>query len=434
MDEIQFADGFDAPERIAFGLGAGPLVVVVGGGLIAYALVRSPLPEAVSAPAALMVAGAAAALGWLRLGGRPALDWALFAARYAMRRRCGVFTVAGAPECGPRSPALTHARPDGDVSSPAAGDGCPEVRSQAQTIIALRQFHSAAPASAPLGVITVRDQVVQARPTASGTVEIGAAWHPPPAPRTQGSHRIAFFSLKGGTGRSTLATELACLLAADVPASSENWAPLRVALLDLDLRCASVSIRLGVTHRTIVEYALSNPDDRHIDDFLCTHESGVRVLLGPPKPVAAGWPVTPLLAREVLRELDAASFDIVVADLAPELTPLTTTVLGASDDVFVVVSASAGGIQDAYRSTEQLRRMGVRHQLRYVVNRSRTDIDLAEAVGDLGGQLLAEIPEDGAFVDAENRHLPVGLHTRGPAATALRRLARRVRSEVLCGA
>src|SRR4029077_2212550 len=130
---------------------------------------------------------------------------------------------------------------------------------------------------------------------------------------------------------------------------------------------------------------------------------------------------------ELLRDLDAAGYDVVVIDLAPELSPLAATVLGASDDVLVVVSASAGGIQDAYRSTEQLRRIGVRHQLRYVVNRSRTDIDLAETIGDLGGQLLAEIPEDSAFTEAENLHRPAGLHTRGAAATALRRLAARVR-------
>jgi MinD-like ATPase involved in chromosome partitioning or flagellar assembly len=132
----------------------------------------------------------------------------------------------------------------------------------------------------------------------------------------------------------------------------------------------------------------------------------------------------------VLRELDMEGFDLVVLDVSPDLSPLTTAALFACDDVFVVVVPTAGGVQDAYRSTEALRRLGLRHQLRYIVNRSRPGTDLTEPMADLGGQLIGDIPEDDSVVSAENAHRLVGLDESGPAAIALRRLARRFGSEL----
>ena len=248
-----------------------------------------------------------------------------------------------------------------------------------------------------------------------------------PPTRAGGARRVTFFSLRGGTGRSTLATELACLIASSE--SADHPAPL-VALVDLDLRSPSVAIRLGTPERTVVDYALAPPEDRAVIDFMVRHTSGARVLLGPQSVVNPEWPVTPALLREVLRELDMEGFDLVVLDICPELNPLTTTAICACDDVFVVVVPTAGGVHDAYRSTEALRRLGLRHQLRYIINRSRASTDLGEAMGDLGGQVIGDIPDDDAVITAENAHRLVGLEESGPAAIALRRLARRVGSEL----
>ncbi len=203
-----------------------------------------------------------------------------------------------------------------------------------------------------------------------------------------------------------------------------------MALVDLDLRSPSVAVRLGAPEKTLLDYALAPPEDRCVTDFMVTHASGAHVLLGPQSAVNPEWPVTPALLREVLRELDMETFDLAVLDVSPDLSPLTTTALSACDDVFVVVVPTAGGVQDAYRSTEALRRLGLRHQLRYIVNRSRPGTDLSEPMADLGGQLIADIPDDDSVVTAENAHRLVGLDDAGPAAVALRRLARRFGSEL----
>jgi MinD-like ATPase involved in chromosome partitioning or flagellar assembly len=382
VDEVQFADGFDAPDKLAFGLGAPQLATVVGAAVFGYVLVRSPLPSLFALPVALLIVGAAATLAWVRVCGRPALDWAVLAARFAAGPRRGSLLVA------------THADAAAGASQPASEPG---------SIIPLFRSHEPLPE--------------EPSPQASDGRGPG------------GARRLTFFSLKGGTGRSTLATELACMLAAGRH-GSEQSEPLRVALLDLDLRSASVAMRLGVPHRSILDYALAPPDERRLLDFMVVHRSGAHVLPGPSRPVAAEWPVTTPLLREILRELDMEGFDSVIMDVSPELNQMTCAALTAADDVFVVLTPTAGGVHDAYRTTESLRKMGLRHQLRYVVNRARPDTDLAEPMADLRGHVLAEIPDDESVVAAENQHRLLGLEGSGPAADALHRLARRVGREL----
>jgi MinD-like ATPase involved in chromosome partitioning or flagellar assembly len=391
MDQIEFADGFDTPDTLAFGLGAGQLAVVMTGALAAYSLVRSPLPPAVVDPLALLLAGTAAALGWLKVAGRPALDWAVFAGQFWMRPRRGTarWALTG--------PAVT-------LASATKDDRQSEPSTEQPSIGELP------------GSGTISPQTNAIPPSQA-----------PPASRPRGARRVTFFSLRGGTGRSTLATELTCLLAAS---GTDDHSSPKVALVDLDLRSPSVAVRLGSPDQTLLDFALTPPDDRRVIDFMVTHASGARVLLGPQRAVHPEWPITPALLREVLRELDMEGFDLVVLDVSPELSPLNTTALCACDDVFVVVVPTAGGVQDAYRSTEALRRLGLRHQLRYIVNRSRPETDLSEPMADLGGQLIAEIPDDESVVTAENAHSLVALEESAPAAIALRRLARRVASEL----
>ena len=399
MDQIEFADGFDRPDTLAFGLGAGQLAVVMVGALAAYSLARSPLPAPIADPVAVLLAIASAGLGWLRIAGRPALDWAIFAGLFWLRPRRGaaqwVVMVAdgGASDPGPR------------LLPPSATEHAPDPRTATGAAI-IELFSTRAP-----HLVGEPDTLPPIRPRS----------------RPDGARRVTFFSLRGGTGRSTLATELTCLLAAT--RTDDRPAP-RVALVDLDVRSPSIAVRLGAPERTLLEYALTPPEERSVVDFMIGHASGARILLGPQRAVHPEWPVTPALLREALRELDMEGFDIVVLDVCAELNPLTTTALCACDDVFIVVVPTAGGVQDAYRSTEALRRLGLRHQLRYIVNRSRPGTDLSEPMADLGGQVIGDIPDDEAVINAENAHRLIGLEESGPAAIALRRLARRVGSEL----
>ena len=198
---------------------------------------------------------------------------------------------------------------------------------------------------------------------------------------------------------------------------------MRVALIDLDLRSATVAVRLGTPSPTIWDYVMQRETDGgDVRDYLISHRSGVRALLGPPKPMSAGRGIEPAHIAEIVHQLESDGFHFIIFDIGSELNGVTTWVLEAVHDIHIVLTPTASGVQDAYRTTEALRRMGLRHKLSYVVNRARPGMDMREVMGDLGGRILASIPYDAAVEDAENSHRVVAGGTT-PVATALQGLA-----------
>ncbi|HEY2705255.1 MAG TPA: hypothetical protein VGL20_16355 [Candidatus Dormibacteraeota bacterium] len=275
------------------------------------------------------------------------------------------------------------------------------------------------------------------RPSSDLGVAEGCA-EPPSAPSADAlapvfvgaTRRITFFSLNGGAGRTTLATELACLLAArgrHRPTPGAAPRPLRIALLDLDLRSATVAVRLGIPQPTLWDYLLSGDQGPGaLDRHMVTHGSGARALLGPPKPLSGGTAVEPARVAEIVHRLECDGTHFIVFDVGADLGAVTTWVLSAAHDIYVVLTPTASGVQDAYRSTEALRRLGLGAKLKYVVNRARPGVDLDEVMGDLGGRIAASIPFDPRIEEAENGHRIASLGGGGPAAEALAGLAAQV--------
>jgi len=492
---VHFTDGFDRPETIALGLDAPRLVTVVVGALSAYGVMQAPLPMALRALAATVIAVVAAVLGWGRYMGRPLLSWAWLALRFALAPRSGggvpVAHVEAAPavveppvDAAPvASEPVATADPEPppwarwlemDVEArdapavPALPQNTVEMSRTAPMVVLMEQAAPAGEALADDGDGDAGDdatELVEVPGTdtvdlpesapAGGEEERGAVVHLPfgrapqmPAPQSPvadsgaagvelgdtetapvfvgAPRRITFFSLKGGSGRTTLATEVACILAARGRHRSHDGVvrPLQVALLDLDLHSATVAVRLGIAHPTLADHLARGGDPDQLDSCMVRHRSGAHVLLGPPKPVASGpAAVEPARVAEIVHRLERDGAHFVVIDVGADLGAVTTWVLSAVHDVFVVITPTASGVQDAYRTTEALRRLGIGHKLRYVVNHARGTPDLAEVMGDLGGRIAAVIPDDPAVEDAENNHRIVAIDGGGPAAAALHDLA-----------
>ena len=482
MGPVHFTDGFDRPDTIALGLDAPRLVTVAAGALSAYAVMQAPLPFALRVCVAVAIAMSSAVLGWARYAGRPVLTWAALGLRFVLSPQSGGGTVRSvaedaAPAGGPAEPnpgvtAVADPEPmapveDGEPvwaqwlrfeEKTAAADPPPphpdvvETSREAPLVVVMDEHaaeptsHDDAPPGGPPPPAATGDDAVEASaasavlhlpltrpdvlnapaPTvvapASGTAHDDAA--PPPvfvgAPR-----RITFFSLNGGSGRTTLATEVACVLAARGRhlAADGTVRPLDVALLDLDLRSATVSVRLGIPQPTLADYVTHGAEPSHLDACMVRHGSGVRALLGMPKPVASGAAaLEPARVAEIVHHLERDGAQFVVIDVAADLGAVTTWVLSAVHDIFVVLTPTASGVQDAYRTTAALRRLGLGHKLRYVVNRARGGVDLDEVMGDLGGRIAAVIPYDAAVEEAENGHRIAALG-EGAAAAALHDLA-----------
>lgn len=161
---------------------------------------------------------------------------------------------------------------------------------------------------------------------------------------------IAFFSPKGGVGTTTLAVNVAVLLAGGGSGTAGSGggagaaaaSPLptsRVLLIDLDLQFGQVATHLNVTPRYDIaglasdEQALADPDLAR--SYLTAHDSGLAILAAPARPEADFRVTLDELQRivEVLRP----GFDHIIVDLGSRLDPRALWVLEQSDaHVFVL--------------------------------------------------------------------------------------------------
>jgi MinD-like ATPase involved in chromosome partitioning or flagellar assembly len=370
MDQVSMNDGLDGRETVAFGLGAAEVAVFVLALLTGYAVLRSGLPGVVAWSLAGLLVVAGAALAWGRMAGRSMLEWAVLLARFAVRVQRG----------------------RGILASQAGAVVVP---------LALRRHlegsRSGAEAAAPRGRARVE----------------------------------AFFSLSGGSGRTTLAVELAALLAArrcGARATGERRAP--VAILDLATRSPAVALRLGVPVPPAVPASAGAAVEV---PALVTHGSGLLVHPGGGAPPATDAAATATVST-LVDAAERAGAELIVADIDCDMAGLCTAVLRRCDRVHVTLTASATGVLDAYRSTAALRRLGLRDRVDYVVNRCVGPIQLGEVMSDLSGTVVAEIPQCLAFITAENHHRVAALDDRGPAAAAIARLAEQVQRGLEPGA
>ncbi len=422
MRGVRIPHDLNGEDRFVLGLSVTRLAALLLGLLAAYTILHLTLP----APLRLGAAGAAAltgaAIAWLRPEGRSLIHWALAAIEFKFGQQ-----IAPDYESSGRADPNASARP----ASQPSNDRGPRL-----SVITARTQSTPDDQLRPTTPAQLADEdIVELPETANGTGEHadadGQAETLEPAPVYLGGPQvITFFSAKGGTGRTTLATEVAALLAMkgryrESPTSPPR--PLRVVLIDFDLASANVSARLGIAQPTMLDYlcdlTVPHPDPR---DYLVQHHAtGLDVLLGPSKCLAGdraellGVPQ----AAHILSTLKAAEYQFLILDISATLGNLETYLLETATRIYCVVTPTAGSVQSLYRGVEALRRIGLGPKLQYVANKMRDGFNLAETMGDLNGSLVARIPYDPAFDTAENRHEPIVLHSGGASGEALRRLA-----------
>jgi MinD-like ATPase involved in chromosome partitioning or flagellar assembly len=407
LEGTRAPQGLNAEDRLAFGLTASHLSYLLVGSLAGYAFLVSHLPGIVKYPLGVLFVAAGAVLAWGRLAHRPLDVWVWLALRYSLRPR-----HSPALAQGPTTEVLESTTEDPPSDEPA--------------VPALDTPHSGAEPR----ILTLPARIPH-------VTDGNAEYHVNPPPEQEpapvflaSTQRVAFFSLKGGVGKTTLATEVAALLARSGRYRSspdEAPLPLRVALLDVDLGSANVSMKVGLTHPTMWDLVLDpQPDSSRVEECLVTHhDSGLRVLLGPPRAIGPGETRALAMQRlaQVLMHLDEDGYHFVFLDLSSDIDELTTYALEASHQVYYVMTPTASGVQDTYRGVETLRRLGHRRKLRFVLNQSRGDFNPTEMLTDLGGTLAATIPRDDAFMAAEDEHRPACLNDGNAAARSIAELA-----------
>ncbi|MGK7312850.1 MAG: AAA family ATPase [Candidatus Longimicrobiales bacterium M2_2A_002] len=167
------------------------------------------------------------------------------------------------------------------------------------------------------------------------------------APAVEG-HLITFTGAKGGSGVSTAAVNAA--------AHAATLTGERVLLLDLDFEAGSSAVLTGIPSRYSILDLIDNLhrlDESLLSSLVVEHESGLHVLPAP-KELVDGNSTKPEHLRTVLRLL-RQHYRLVVVDTARPLSPIGSTAIGQSDDVFLVVNPDLVSLRNARRLLPHLR-------------------------------------------------------------------------------
>jgi len=147
---------------------------------------------------------------------------------------------------------------------------------------------------------------------------------------------ISVFSLRGGVGVTSLATNLAVALAQQYGDT--------VSLVDLSLTAGHAAIMLNVRPRHTVAHLLAGElDSQTVKEHLSPHTSGVRLLAAPHIPPLPG--VATADAVERLLGILKSQYSYTVIDTPSSLDELTLSALRASDQILLVLSPEVLSVQ-----------------------------------------------------------------------------------------
>ena len=217
-----------------------------------------------------------------------------------------------------------------------------------------------------------------------------------------------FFSSKGGSGSTTIATNIAIVL--------HRLTKKRTLLVDLDLELGEVALLLGTQPRFNFVDLVENfhrMDSGLLASYIEQHESGVHLLSAPFHPdraaVANGEEIRRIL--QFLRQ----HYDYVIVDTSKSFAPATLAAFDQSELVFLVANLDLPSLRNIQRGLPMLRRVLGRgeEQLRLIVNRYQEDGDISveDVKRTLGLGVFFKISNDyAAVVDSINTGKPIVLN------------------------
>ena len=175
---------------------------------------------------------------------------------------------------------------------------------------------------------------------------------------------LAFFSPKGGTGCTTVATNVGVEL--------HRITGKKTLLVDLELELGEIASFLGVKPQFHLVDLLKNfhrMDDDLLVSYIERHESGAHVLSAPFEP-EVGRAVTAEDITAILSYL-RERYDYVVVDASKSMAPSALAALRLADQIFVITNLDLCSLRNFQRTLPILRDIAGADgkRLRLVVNR-----------------------------------------------------------------
>jgi pilus assembly protein CpaE len=235
--------------------------------------------------------------------------------------------------------------------------------------------------------------------------------------QAEAGRTIALLSPNGGSGSSTLAVNVATLLAKEHKTS---------LLVDLNLEAGDLATLLDLKPvHTLADLCqnAARMDRTMLERSLVKHQSGVH-LLAPPRMFNETAQVTAEGVRQAIN-LGRTLFPYVVVDLDRTFREQQVQVLTQADLILVVLRLDFVAVRNTQRYLEHLERLGIaRERVRVVVNRygQAKEVPAAKAEEALGVKIFHYIPDDPKTINrANNNGIPAVLET--PSARVCRSLA-----------
>ena len=213
---------------------------------------------------------------------------------------------------------------------------------------------------------------------------------------------IAVVSPKGGSGKTTMAVNLAVGLA--------RRAPKQVVLLDLDVQFGNCVGALGLRPDfSLVEAVEAANNERSaLKVFVAPHRSGLAVLAPPETLVAADEVDQDQLKRTVAAF--AEEYPLVVVDTASGVDRFALAAMEQATDLLVVSTTDVPSIRSVRRQLDLLDEVGYVSQRRtFVLNRANAKVGLSVA------EIEAAVGLPASFQIPSTRLIPVSTNEGVPA-------------------
>jgi pilus assembly protein CpaE len=147
---------------------------------------------------------------------------------------------------------------------------------------------------------------------------------------SRAGHVIAVYSPQGGVGTTMIATSLASGLMKDGS---------KVLLIDADLQFGDVGIMLNLQSQSTMVELIPDVDDLDTELFeniVATHDSGLKVLLGPSRPeFSEEVERNPEALSQIIRKI-AEHYDFVVIDTSTRIDDVLLSLFDAASKIVMV--------------------------------------------------------------------------------------------------
>ena len=205
---------------------------------------------------------------------------------------------------------------------------------------------------------------------------------------TWSSKILTVYGAKGGLGKTTIATNLALMMAKQKK---------KVCLIDLDLLFGDVHVFLDIEPKETISDLMLEHSSTSIDAvraFMTVHPSGIHILCAPKTPeyaeTVSGDRIQSLLA--LLRSY----YDYIIIDTGVNFSDPTLAALEASTTILFLTGLDVSILKNSKLAMSILESLGQKKKVRVIINRAVeiNSITVSDVQRIIDAPILARIPSD----------------------------------------